>query len=40
MRRFLYYCGDNEDRAAFLDRFSRTNKPLWTALTPAEWEQI
>ena len=31
---------DNEDRAAFLDRFLRTNKPLWTALTPAEWDQI
>jgi hypothetical protein len=26
--------------AAFLDRFLRTNKPLWKALTPAEWDQI
>jgi hypothetical protein len=31
---------DNEDRAAFLERFSRTNKPLWKALTPSEWDQI
>lgn len=31
---------DDEDRAAFLDRFLRTNKPLWSALTPAEWDQI
>jgi len=31
---------DDEDRAAFLERFSRTNKPLWKALTPAEWDQI
>ena len=30
----------NEDRAAFLDRFMRTTKPLWTVLTPAEWDQI
>jgi SAM-dependent methyltransferase len=31
----------DEDRAAFLDRFMRTNKPLWRAiLTPAEWDQI
>jgi SAM-dependent methyltransferase len=29
-----------EDRPAWLDRFSRTNKPLWSALTPAEWDQI
>ena len=29
-----------EDRAAFLDRFMRTNKPLWSVLTPAEWDQI
>jgi hypothetical protein len=27
-------------RPAFLDRFMRTNKPLWNVLTPAEWEQI
>jgi len=31
---------DDEDRAAFLERFSRTNKPLWKTLTPAEWDQI
>ena len=30
----------NEDRAAFLDRFMRTAKPLWTVLTPAEWDEI
>jgi hypothetical protein len=30
---------DDEDRAAFLDRFLRTNKPLWKALTPSEWDQ-
>ena len=29
-----------EDRAAFLDRFERTNKALWSVLTPAEWDQI
>jgi hypothetical protein len=31
---------DGEDRAGFLDRFLRINKPLWSVLTPAEWEQI
>jgi SAM-dependent methyltransferase len=31
---------DDEDRAAFLDRFLRTNKPLWKALTPAKWDQL
>jgi len=32
---------DHEDRAAFLDRFKRTNKLLWRAiLAPAEWDQI
>jgi hypothetical protein len=32
---------DDEDRAAFLDRFMRTNKLLWRAvLTAAEWDQI
>jgi hypothetical protein len=31
---------DAEDRAAFLERFLRTNKPLWSVLTPAEWDQI
>jgi ubiquinone/menaquinone biosynthesis C-methylase UbiE len=31
----------NEDRAAFLDRFMRSAKPLWrTVLTPAEWDEI
>jgi len=30
----------DEDRTAWLDRFLRTNKPLWSVLTPAEWEQI
>jgi hypothetical protein len=29
-----------EDRAAFLDRFIRTNKRLWNVLTSAEWDQI
>jgi SAM-dependent methyltransferase len=29
-----------EDRDAFLDRFLRMNKPLWTMLTPVEWDQI
>jgi cyclopropane fatty-acyl-phospholipid synthase-like methyltransferase len=40
---FLLYeptCRVGEDRAAFLDRFQRINKPLWTVLTPAEWDQI
>jgi SAM-dependent methyltransferase len=31
---------DREDRAAWLDRFLRINKPLWSVLTPSEWEQI
>jgi len=30
---------DGEDRAAYLDRFMRTCKPLWTALTPTEWDR-
>jgi hypothetical protein len=30
----------DEDRTAWLDRFARTNKPLWSVLTPAEWDQI
>jgi SAM-dependent methyltransferase len=29
-----------EDRSAWLDRFVRTNKPLWRVLTPPEWDQI
>jgi 2-polyprenyl-3-methyl-5-hydroxy-6-metoxy-1,4-benzoquinol methylase len=40
---FLLYeptCRVGEDRASFLDRFLRINKPLWTVLTPAEWDQI
>ena len=31
---------DDEDRPAWLDRFMRTNKPMWSVLTGAEWEQI
>jgi SAM-dependent methyltransferase len=31
---------DGEDRPAFLERFKRTNQPLWKVLSPAEWEQI
>ena len=31
---------DGEDRPAWLDRFLRTNKPLWRVLTGAEWDQI
>jgi cyclopropane fatty-acyl-phospholipid synthase-like methyltransferase len=31
---------DHEDRPQWLDRFVRTNKPLWNVLTGAEWEQI
>ena len=27
-----------EDRAAWLDRFVRTNKPLWRVLTSPEWD--
>jgi len=30
----------DEDRAAWLDRFERTNQSLWSVLTPAEWDQI
>src|ERR1700730_9308992 len=30
----------DEDRAAYLDRFMRTNKLLWRVLTPAEWDQV
>jgi cyclopropane fatty-acyl-phospholipid synthase-like methyltransferase len=40
---FLLYeptCRDGEDRAGFLARFERINKPLWNVLTPAEWDQI
>jgi hypothetical protein len=31
---------DGEDRPAWLDRFLRINKPLWSVLEPPEWEQI
>ncbi|HEY6995657.1 MAG TPA: class I SAM-dependent methyltransferase [Xanthobacteraceae bacterium] len=31
---------EGEDRAAWLDRFQRTNERLWSVLTPEEWEQI
>jgi SAM-dependent methyltransferase len=40
---FLLYeptCRDGEDRPAWLDRCLRTNKPLWSVLTNAEWDQI
>jgi Methyltransferase domain len=40
---FLLYeptCRVGEDRAGFLDRFQRINKPRWTVLTPPEWDQI
>jgi len=30
----------DEDRGGYLDRFMRTNKPLWRVLTPAEWDQL
>jgi hypothetical protein len=31
---------DGEDRAGYLERFRRVNKPAWTYYTPEEWEQI
>ena len=31
---------DGEDRPAWLDRFERVNQPLWSVLTPEEWDQI
>ena len=31
---------DDEDRAAYLERFIRVNQPLWTMLTVGEWNQI
>jgi hypothetical protein len=40
---FLLYeptCLPGEDRPAYLDRFRRINEPLWSMLTPAEWDQI
>ena len=30
----------DEDRAAFMHRFRRTNEALWNVLTPPEWTQI
>jgi SAM-dependent methyltransferase len=41
--RFLIYeptCGDGEDRADYLARFERVNRPLWAALTATEWAAI
>ena len=29
-----------EDRAAYLERFERVNRPLWSVLSSAEWDQI
>ncbi|MEO8669468.1 MAG: class I SAM-dependent methyltransferase [Bauldia sp.] len=31
---------EDEDREGYLDRFTATNKPAWTMLTPDEWAQI
>jgi Methyltransferase domain len=31
---------NGEDRNAYLDRFARINRALWTTLTAHEWEQI
>jgi SAM-dependent methyltransferase len=31
---------DGEDRDAWLRRWERQNRPLWTALTPAEYEAL
>jgi methyltransferase family protein len=31
---------DEEDRDAYLERFVRINRPLWTMLTQDEWDQI
>jgi hypothetical protein len=43
-RRFLMIyepaLADGEDRNAYLDRFTSTNKPAWTALGKDEWDQI
>jgi SAM-dependent methyltransferase len=30
----------NEDRPTWLERFARTNRPLWSVLTQPEWDQI
>jgi ubiquinone/menaquinone biosynthesis C-methylase UbiE len=31
---------DDEDRSAWLRRYERLNQPLWTALTPEEWDAV
>jgi hypothetical protein len=31
---------DGEDRAAYLERFARVNKPAWPFFSEAEWDQI
>lgn len=31
---------EGEDRAAYLQRFERVNKPAWTFFTPEEWTQL
>jgi SAM-dependent methyltransferase len=31
---------DDEDRDAWLRRYERLNQPLWTALTPEEWDAV
>lgn len=31
---------EGEDRAAYLERFERINKPAWTFFTPEEWHQL
>jgi hypothetical protein len=31
---------DGEDRAAFLDRFVRVCRPLWSVLSSSEWDEI
>jgi hypothetical protein len=31
---------DGEDRSGWLSRYERLNEPLWTALTPEEWDAV
>ena len=41
--RFLIYeptCRDGEDREGYLARFERVHRPLWAALSAAEWTGI
>ena len=41
--RFLIYeptCRDGEDRDGYLARFERVSRPLWAALSAAEWAGI